>query len=327
VSLQSFWIKTGGRLHLGQLDLNGSLGRIFGGLGLAINEPQLELTAERSEILSCHGEPERLQKITSEYLRYYGLPGARLELRQSLAGHCGLGSGTCLSLAVGFAITRIYGLNPPVAELAAVTDREGSRSGLGVAAFEHGGFLVDGGKVVAGEYRRRIPPLIARLPFPEEWMVVLALTRAQRVFGKTEESAFRALPPMDERISGAICRLLIMKLLPSLAEQNLEDFGAALTAIQEHLGSYFTAIQGGLYASPECARIVEFLRGNGAVGVGQSSWGPTIYGFVRREHASSLVEKLQAFIGDRGRAWAASGRNRGASCGWRDAVHSSSAQG
>lgn len=320
--LQSFWIKTGGRLHLGQLDLNGSLGRIFGGIGIAIDEPSMELVAERCDSLVISPETEerkRLEEIAQQYLHRYELPGARIKLQRTLPAHSGLGSGTCLSLSVGFAITRLYGLNTTVAELAAVTDREGSRSGLGVAAFEQGGFLVDGGKVAAGENRRRIPPLIARLPFPEEWSIVLALTNAERVFGKKEEKAFGSLPRMKEEVAGAICRMLMMRLLPSLVEKDLEGFGAALTAIQEHLGAHFTAIQGGLYASAEGARIAAFLRTRGAVGVGQSSWGPTIYGFVRRESAGPLVQELQASIRDRGRAWAASGRNRGASCGWTEA--------
>jgi predicted sugar kinase len=38
-------------------------------------------------------------------------------------------------------------------------------------------------------------------------------------------------------------------------------------------------VQGGVYASPQAAAIVEELRGVGFVGVGQSSWGSTIFGF------------------------------------------------
>ena len=36
------------RLHLGFLDLNGDLGRRFGGIGLAINEPVGRLTLRRA---------------------------------------------------------------------------------------------------------------------------------------------------------------------------------------------------------------------------------------------------------------------------------------
>jgi beta-ribofuranosylaminobenzene 5'-phosphate synthase len=36
-------------------------------------------------------------------------------------------------------------------------------------------------------------------------------------------------------------------------------------------------VQGGVYADPLLARIVAHLRGQGIRGVGQSSWGPTLY--------------------------------------------------
>ncbi len=321
--MEKLWVRNGGRLHLGQLDLNGSLGRLYGGLGIAINQPELEVTAQRSESLSllCRdNEEERLNSIACEYLKYYSLPGVKIELVKSVPSHSGLGSGTSLSLALGFAITRVYGLHPSITELAVITDREGSRSGLGVAAFERGGFLVDGGKSVdspLGDHRLQIPPLLVRVPFPEEWTIILALPDNERMFGKKEENAFRSLPPMDREVSGAICRLLLMKLLPALVEKDLESFGQAVESIQECVGSYFTPVQGGPFASTEASRIVEYLRSRGAAGVGQSSWGPTIYGFTRKEDHSDLLESVRSFVGDHGCVWATSGRNHGASWGWQ----------
>jgi len=321
--LEELWVRTGGRLHLGQLDLNGSLGRFYGGLGIAINQPELEVTARRSKSLSLvceHSEEERLKSIACEYLKYYGLPGVEIELVQSLPSHSGLGSGTSLTLAIGFAITRVYGLQPSIAELAVVTDREGSRSGIGVAAFEQGGFLVDGGKSVDShpeDHRLQVPPLLFRIPFPEDWAIILASPNNERMFGKKEEKAFQSLLPMDREVSGAICRLVLMKLLPALVEKNLESFGQAIEAIQGHIGSYFAPVQGGPFASAEACRIVEYLRVHGAAGVGQSSWGPTIYGFTRKETQSDLLERTQNYVENRACVCATSGRNHGASWGWQ----------
>ena len=321
-TLERLWVRTGGRLHLGQLDLNGSLGRLYGGLGIAINHPELKVTAERSESLNLmcpRSEEKRLDRIVFEYLKYFDLPGVKVDLIQSLPSHSGLGSGTSLSLALGFAITRVYGLHTSIAELAAITDREGSRSGVGVAAFEHGGFLVDGGKnldVPLSNHRHRIPPLLVRIPFPEDWKIILALPDNEKMFGRKEEAAFRSLPPMNQEVSAAICRLLLVKLLPALVEKNLESFGEALEAIQGYVGSYFTPVQGGPFASDEDLRIVEYLRSQGAAGVGQSSWGPTIYGFTRKEDQTDLLERVQKFVGDHGFVWEASGRNHGACWGW-----------
>lgn len=322
--MEKFWVKTGARLHLGQLDLNGSLGRLYGGIGLAIDQPQLEVVAEKKSNLSCVSSDnieKRLENISLKYLEYYGLPGVKIELVQSLPSHSGLGSGTQLSLALGFAITRVYGLKPSLKEMASITDRESSRSGIGVAAFEQGGFLIDGGKTVSKFEERGtfdVPPILARIPFPEDWSIILALPyKDERMFGSKEVMAFNSLSPMDEQISGCICRLLVMKLLPSLLEKDLESFGRAVIEIQEKVGKYFVPVQGGQYASAQGSRIAEYMLSQGATGVGQSSWGPTIYGFIRQEKQEGLLERTRRFLGDKGLVWAASGRNQGASWGWR----------
>jgi beta-ribofuranosylaminobenzene 5'-phosphate synthase len=319
--LEKLWVRSGGRLHLGQLDLSGSLGRLYGGLGIAIDQPKLEVTAEISESLSVvcqHGDEKRLSNIAREYLKHYGLPGVKIELVQPLPSHSGLGSGTSLSLALGFAITMVYGLHPSINELAVITDREGSRSGIGVAAFEQGGVLVDGGKRVdcpIDDHKLQVPPLLVRIPFPEDWAIILALPSSKRMFGRKEEKAFQSLSPMDQEVSGTVCRLLLMKLLPAVIEKNLESFGQAVEAIQGCVGSYFKPVQGGLFASAEASRIAEYMRSEGAVGVGQSSWGPTIYGFARKENHSDLLERVRKYVGEHGRVWETSGRNHGASWG------------
>jgi beta-RFAP synthase len=321
------WMKTGARLHLGQLDLNGSLGRLYGGLGLAIDQPQLELTAERENGLYIDSpglEKDRVNLIAQQYLDHYSLPGARIKLIQSLPSHCGLGSGTQLALALGFILTRLYGLQPPLPELAELTDREGSRSGIGVAGFEQGGFLVDGGKPIqAGEssgltqIKRHVPPLLTRLSFPEEWAVIIAIpNKEEKMFGSKEEQAFRSLLPMEEQVAGRICRLLLLKLLPGLAEKDLVRFGQAVTEIQEYLGDYFTPVQGGRFATSQGEQVAKCLLSKGAAGVGQSSWGPAVYGFTDDENLATLTLAARDVMGEQGQVWVARGLNRGAAWGW-----------
>lgn len=320
--LDQFWVKTGARLHLGQLDLNGSLGRLYGGLGVAIDQPCLEMTVERNDnlsIISPDGEHKRIQSITKKYLEFYQLPGAKINLRQFMPSHSGLGSGTQLSLALGFAITRVYELQPSLAELAGITDRESSRSGIGVAAFEQGGFLLDGGiPVTKARSSFNVPPLLTRMPFPEEWAMILALPdKEEKMYGIKEQNTFNSLSPMDEQVSGKISRLLLMKLLPGLIEKNLASFGQAVTEIQKHVGNYFAPVQGGPYACALGAELAEYLLSQGAAGVGQSSWGPTIYGFTHQEKKDDLLERTRNFLGNRGRVWVAKGINHGANWGWR----------
>ncbi|MEL7567074.1 MAG: beta-ribofuranosylaminobenzene 5'-phosphate synthase family protein [Dehalobacterium sp.] len=320
--MEQFWVKTGARIHLGQLDLSGSLGRLYGGIGLAIDQPALELTVEKSNrlmIISPESEQRRIQNISKKYLEFYQLPGAKINLRHFMPSHSGLGSGTQLALALGFALTRVYQLQPSLAELAGITDRESSRSGIGVAAFAQGGFLLDGGvpvSQVTGKFK--VPPLLTRIHFPEEWAIILALPdKEEKMFGLKEEKTFKSLLPMEEHISGIISRLILMKLLPGLIEKDLKSFGQAVTEIQKHLGNYFAPVQGGQYACALGAKLSEYLLSQGAAGVGQSSWGPAIYGFTDQEKKADLLESTRNFIGNRGRVWAVNGINHGANWGWR----------
>ncbi len=63
-----------------------------------------------------------------------------------------------------------------------------------------------------------------RVSFPEEWGIILALPDSEgKMFGSEEENAFKSLPPMNIEVSGNICRLLLMKLLPGLVEKDLKS--------------------------------------------------------------------------------------------------------
>ena len=314
------WVKAGARLHLGQLDLNGSLNRMYGGFGLALDRPGIELIAQKHNglCLICPGEEKRLEQIARQYLEHYSLPGVKIQLKQLIPSHAGFGSGTQLALAIGRAITNLYGLTPSPEELAGVTDRENSRSGLGIAAFFQGGFLVDGGISMpyAAERINKPPPILARLPFPDEWSVILALPHGNnKMFGVREIEAFRALPPMEEQVSGRICRLLLMKLLPGLAEKNLPAFGQGLSEIQACVGEYFAAVQGGRFACAEGERMAECFNNLGLSGVGQSSWGPAVYGFCEKENQESLLEEARRQAGTNVSVWASAGNNNGAAWG------------
>jgi beta-ribofuranosylaminobenzene 5'-phosphate synthase len=53
-------IQTPARLHIGLLDLNGEIGRIDGGIGLALESPHTTIEVFRAERIqvSCAAEPE-----------------------------------------------------------------------------------------------------------------------------------------------------------------------------------------------------------------------------------------------------------------------------
>lgn len=275
-----------GRLHFGVLDLRGSLGRWFGGIGAGAPGTSLLLSAsltDDSDVV-CEGEDAaRAREYTRRFLGYYSVTqGARIIVHRALPAHSGLGSGTQLALSIARALAELRGLDADVAELARAVGRT-QRSGVGMWAFADGGFIVEGGRRVD---REDTPPLVARVPFPAAWRCVVMIPKAApAVNGAREESIFRTLPPPPPGDEQRVAHLVLMALLPAIIEGDLTMFGAALRQIQEITGGWFAAAQGGTFAAGPTARIIEQLVQCGAEGVGQSSWGPAVYGVTDSEEA------------------------------------------
>ena len=83
------------------------------------------------------------------------------------------------------------------------------------------------------------------------------------------------LPPFPRHEVERLCYLLMMKGLPAVAEKNIVDFGNVISQLQCSVGEHFAAAQGGVFTSPEVAVAMKWLAQQGAVAIGQTSWGPT----------------------------------------------------
>jgi beta-ribofuranosylaminobenzene 5'-phosphate synthase len=311
------------RLHFGVLDLRGDLGRRFGGIGAAVPAPSLLLEASPADELRAEGpDAARALEFARRFARHHRLD-LRLHfcLHRSIPAHAGLGSGTQLALAVARASAELLGLPSEVTELARAVDR-GRRSGVGTWTFAYGGFVLEGGRRVegGGGAADRVAPLLARLPFPEAWRCVVAVPRGKPgLAGDEEAAAFARLPPPSARDVEQVAHLVLMQLLPALAEADLAGFGAALGEVQRITGGWFAPEQGGVFAPGESGELIEQLRAWGAVGVGQSSWGPAVYGIVGDSGASrALAERVRGAMVPGGAVYEGGFSTSGARL-WREA--------
>ena len=85
---------------------------------------------------------------------------------------------------------------------------------------------------------------------------------------------------------------MLTALLPALAIEDVEAFGAAIYELNARAGDAFAAAQGGRYAGPTVAALIGRLRAAGIKGVGQSSWGPTVFAITPRDAAFRLSERI-----------------------------------
>ena len=285
---EAVFVEASARLHFGVLDLRGARGRWFGGVGAAAPGPTLLVSASTAEALEVEGEDaERAAEYARRFMAYHGIQGGvRLLVHRALPPHSGLGSGTQLALAVGRAIAELYGIRADASQLARATGR-GRRSAVGTWTFADGGLVVEGGR---RRDRDDCGPLLARLPFPASWRAVVAVPdAAPGVSSVDEEAAFEELPTPSERDVERVAHLVLMALLPAVADGDIDAFGAALTQIQETTGRWFAPVQGGTFARGASASLVRQMRECGAAGVGQSSWGPAVYGLVEGAAAGARL--------------------------------------
>jgi beta-RFAP synthase len=305
-------VTTTARLHFGFLDPSGRGARPFGSFGLSLDRPCTRLSLQRAERSEVSGpESERAARYLETIAESCGISHTyRLRLERVIPSHAGLGSGTQLALAVGSAFAAAEGLDLSPLEIAGRLGR-GARSGIGIATFETGGAVLDSGPAGGA-----LPELIARVPFPDDWRVLLIFDdSAKGLDGASEVAAFEALPDFSEAESADLERRIVERALPALTQSDFAGFCAEVGHLQTRMGAYFGPLQGGgPYTSPAVADALNWLRGQGVTGLGQSSWGPTGFAFAATEAGG---EELRAALRQQGlsaslRLVLARGRNEGA---------------
>ena len=303
--MPSITVQTGARLHFGLLALQAASGRNFGGVGLMVQSPGCVISIEAAEQDECLGAPDlavRLADWRDEYRRRCPVehrPAAcRIRIGQVIPSHAGLGSGTQTALALSAALARWSGEeNVTSLELAHRVGR-GTRSALGIHGFELGGLLVEGGKRHPGE----ISPLVAPLEFPTAWRVLLVMPNDRHgLSGDAERAAFAKLTPMPTSLTEKLCRIVLMELLPAVASADFLTTAATLQEFGQLNGSHFAPVQGGVFADPQMSELACWLADQGCVGIGQSSWGPTLW-ILCRDEAEANRRREQIALHPSGKA-------------------------
>lgn len=296
-SLATVAVEAPARLHLGFLDPSASLGRRFASLGLVIDGMSTHLTmapAARDVVDvpsgSDDGVRERLVRHLGVLRRETGaVRPVHVTLHRRPPAHAGFGSGTQLALALGRAFAACHGLNLETRRIAALLGR-GERSGVGIAGFDRGGLLLDGGPGAEGAPA----PLLAHAAFPQSWRVLLVLDqRRDGLHGADERIAMGSLAPFPRELAAELCHQVLMRVLPAAMEADFEPFADGVSTLQRRIGDYFAPAQGGsMYTSTAVARLLEWIRPRYCAGIGQSSWGPT--GFAILPSAERVVEVIAA---------------------------------
>ena len=314
-------VSAGARVHAGFCNLSLARERLYGGVGFALAEPRVTVTAGPAGTVDCDTAP--FADYAERVCALLGVSGVSVTIAERLPRHVGLGSGTQSALAVYTAVARAHGIDPRPREHAPALGR-GGRSGVGVAAFEEGGFVVDAGHPTErfttdppadGEWR--VPAVSARHELPDSWRIVLALPATDTGrHGEAEDESMRAaVDRADGSLTADLASLLVGRLLPAAAEGRLDAFGDALAAFGRLNGAWYADVQGGVYRPP-AGRLVETLTDDPTVaGAGQTSWGPAVWALTDAERvgdARAAAEDALAALDPDGRVLVTRPTNAGA---------------
>ncbi|TWT52486.1 hypothetical protein Pla22_01100 [Rubripirellula amarantea] len=255
-----------------------------------IDTPQTKVTVSPAESWSIDTQfSSRAVPIAQRVARIAGskdLPNCRVTVQNDTSRkHQGLGSGTQLSLSIAEGLCQFANLDVSQEQLAVQIADRGKRSAVGVHGYFQGGLIheepTDG---------RSLNPVVNRIPLPPQWRVAFYLppTPNDPVSGTIESDMFAKLPDADERHICELQNCLSQNLIPSASRGDFEGFTTAVTTYNRLSGMLFAEVQGGAYNGENVTTLVKKLQQHGAVGVGQSSWGPGVFAWF--ESAASLTD-------------------------------------
>lgn len=266
-----------GRLHFGMFSFGVPTLRQYGGAGVMIDGHATELHFTPAGEFACVGrDADRVGRaLAAVRATDWGcnLPPCRIEVVAAPPAHIGLGSGTQLSLAVVAGLRAVLRLPPlGVVDLAQTAGRA-KRSAVGLYGFLHGGLIVEAGRLP----HDAVSPLVAAVTLPAAWRFVLITPRGEGLSGESERAAFAALPSVPPSLTDELCRIALLDLVPAARSGDFAGFAEATYRFGYGAGQCFKSHQSGVYATEQLAALVARIRAAGIAGVGQSSWGPTLF--------------------------------------------------
>ncbi|MAR08586.1 MAG: hypothetical protein CL681_01260 [Blastopirellula sp.] len=242
-----------------------------------IDRPNTRLSLRPATAFRIAGpQADRIQQFVDRWTSHHAVtpPACEIHVQESAPAHCGLGSGTQLALAIAAGLNAFCQRPPETARELALSVGRGLRSAVGTYGFVQGGLIVERGKLPT----EAISPLDCRIELPDAWRFVLVQPRVHPgLSGPAEQAAFATIPAVPETTTQRLSALLREDLIPAIMRADFQTFARSLTEYGYQAGMCFASVQGGPYNGPRLSALTERMQALGAAGVGQSSWGPTLF--------------------------------------------------
>ena len=283
------------RIHLGFYNIKyGNL--LFGSIGLAIDRPYYDLIIERSEKTEVFSEnpqqKEFIEETVNKITSVLGInANLRIHVKSYIERHVGLGSTTQLLMSILKALLYLYNVKIDPWTLFKLIGRK-NISGIGVSSFLRGGFIVDSG-ITSNGYPREV----TRIRFPKRWKVLLVIPREDRGLSEEIEENYMIPQEPNDELRCELLKYVFLGVIPGILREDFDMFTYSLEKLDESIGKYYGTVQGGRFLSKYGEDVADALKDVGGRGIGQSSWGPTIYAFFKdKSSALTACRKINAYL-------------------------------
>ena len=217
-------------------------------------------------------------------------------MKKSILPHVGLGSKTQFLLSVVKGLCYLKKINLTIKEMASLVERGGT-SGIGYQIFEEGGFILDLGHSYGknGEKTTFLPSSASKAQpamaffhhiMPENWNILLLVPNVKQGANNIEErNIFQEYTPIPLQDVEKISHRILMQIVPSIINKDLDNFAKALWFINNH---GFKKIEIGL--QHECiSKLLQDIYSTFKVPVGISSFGPGVFVITDSEEKSKEI--------------------------------------
>ncbi len=283
-------IVTGARLHFGLLDTVAP----FGGAGVMVEEPSTEITICWAPHFAVDDSiAGRALEIATRLRGRLGMPdfpACHIQVLKRSPSHCGLGSGTQISLAIAEGLCRFHGWKVDGVPLAVEIAGRGKRSAIGVHGYFGGGLVVE-----RTDQPSDLNPIQRRVELPSEWRVMILKPThpTATISGSVEVEQFASLVAASQNAKSRLQDLLHNELLPAAETGDFDRFADAVQIYNRSSGMLFAETQGGPYHGAAVTRLIDQVMSIGGRGVGQSSWGPGVFvWFKSQRNADDFANHL-----------------------------------
>jgi len=293
------------RLHLGLFSMNSDMPRVNGGIGFAIDAPNVQIEAEASDEIHIQDERKAgmdaaaIERLFGTLQRAANPHGLEKQVSLRISGdadaHYGFGTGTSIALASLEALFLLNDHQTTKDELIHLSGRGGT-SGIGIHTYFDGGMVVDLGRRSDGRKPQptsqagtgfELPLLLGRSELPLWELGVCIPSHIDPLSSDAEKTFFASTCPIPEADVYRTTYLGLTTIFAAVRDGDRGVFIEGLRIMQEYM---WKKAEWDCHGQ-ELRNIERELYAHGASVVGMSSLGPSL--FFLAKNVSAMVAELR----------------------------------